>query len=49
MDGALDEPAGGFLEVTVRPGVADAPPVAEFVFYDVHGVRLYRAERQAHD
>jgi alkaline phosphatase/alkaline phosphatase D len=42
-----DEAAGGFLEVTVWPGAAGAPPMAEFAFYDVRGARLYRAERSA--
>jgi len=44
---AQDEPSGGFLNVTVRPGENGQAPTAEFAFYDENGVLGYRCTKTA--
>ncbi len=42
-----EEPTGGFLLLTVRPGSEQSSAEAEFAFYDDHGGMLYKHVMQA--
>jgi alkaline phosphatase/alkaline phosphatase D len=40
-----EESSGGFLMITVRPGVEDEAPTAEFSFFDEKGMPLYSVSK----
>ncbi|UCD38648.1 MAG: alkaline phosphatase D family protein, partial [Fidelibacterota bacterium] len=43
-----DEKSGGFLEVTIKPGIQTSPDSITFTFHDEFGVILYETSKAAH-
>ena len=45
--GLIDQPftdpeaSGGYLKVTVKPGVGEGGATCEYIFYDENGIMLY--------